>query len=307
MIDYFKRKEEKNMKKMKKLLALMMSLCMLAGGMSLTALAEGEALSAEVYVTIANKGTLEVVQEKVTVTDRDNDGKLTIDEALYAAHEAKYEGGAAAGYESGITAYGLSLIKLWGDASGSFGYYVDDASAWSLADEISNGNYITAFVYADGASWSDVYCYFDAKEVSTDARKDITLTLSGAGYDASYNPIVVPVAGAMITVDGAETGVTTDAEGKATIQIAEGGNHVISAKSATQILVPPVCKASVTGQPVAPQPPVTPQPSVTPEVTETGSPKTGDAFPVSLLVLFMGSALAGMVILGRKRKVSYEK
>ena len=81
------------MKKMKKLLALMMSLCMLAGGMSLTALAEGEALSAEVYVTIANKGTLEVVQEKVTVTDRDNDGKLTIDEALYAAHEAKYEGG----------------------------------------------------------------------------------------------------------------------------------------------------------------------------------------------------------------------
>lgn len=292
------------MKKMKKLLALMMSLCMLAGGMSLTALAEGEALSAEVYVTIATEGEIRLAQEKVTVTDIDNDGVLTIHDALYVAHEVKYEGGAVTGYESYEGPYGLSLKKLWGHVSarGSFYMYVNNqATNIGLADYINDGDYINVFAFKDEEYCTDIYCYFDENEVATDAGANITLTLSGAGYDAAWNPIVVPVAGAMITVDGAETGVTTDVEGRATIQIAEGGNHVISAKSATQILVPPVCKASVTGQPVTPQPPVTP------EVAETGSPKTGDAFPVSLLVLFMGSALAGMMILGRKRKVSYEK
>ena len=293
MIDYFKRKEEKNMKKMKKLLALMMSLCMLAGGMSLTALAEGEALSAEVYVTIANKGTLEVVQEKVTVTDRDNDGKLTIDEALYAAHEAKYEGGAAVGYESGITEYGISLIKLWGDVSGSFGYYVNDASAWSLADEISNGDYINAFVYADETAWSDMYCYFDKKEVIVEAEADITLTLSGTGYDAEYNPIVMPVVEAMIIVDGKETGVTTDAEGKATIQIAEVGNHVISAKSETQILVSPICKVSVTEQ------------SEISKASENS--EAGFSIWAVLLVVFIVIAFISIVVLAVKRRKSHEK
>ena len=50
-----------------------------------------------------------------------------------------------------------------------------------------------------------------------------------------------------ITVDGAATGIKTDAEGKATIQISSSGKHLISAVSSSETLVPPVCTAQLSG------------------------------------------------------------
>ena len=79
-----------------------------------------------VNVTISKAGTVEVPAQPVHVADKDGDGKYTIDEALFAAHEAYYEGGAAAGYESGMSDYGLSLKKHWGDTSGACGYCAGD-------------------------------------------------------------------------------------------------------------------------------------------------------------------------------------
>lgn len=230
---------------MKKMFAIVMTLVMLLGCVSLTAFAEEQPLTANVYVTIANKGNLVVTQEKITVTDKDNSGTLNIDEVLYAAHEAKYEGGAAAGYASAVTGWGLSITKLWGDDSGNFGYYVNNASAMSLADTVNEGDCLNAFIYSDADHYSDTYCWFDITSVSTDANKEISLKLSGAGYDSGWNPIVLPVEGATITVNGEKTEYKTDKDGKVTIKIANGGNCVISAVSDTQILVPPVCLATI--------------------------------------------------------------
>lgn len=61
-------------------------------------LVDSAAEDAEITVTIANKGELVMAQKTVTVTDRNEDGTLDVDEALYAAHEAGFEGGASAGY-----------------------------------------------------------------------------------------------------------------------------------------------------------------------------------------------------------------
>lgn len=231
---------------MKKLFAVIMTLVMLLGCVSLTAFAEDQPLTANVYVTIANKGNLVVTQEKITVTDKDSSGTLTIDEALYAAHEAKCEGGAEAGYNSYIhEEYGLSLGKLWGDNSGNFSYYVNNASAWNLSDTVKDGDYLAAFVYSDGENYSDTYCWFDITSTSADANEEISLKLSGAGYDSDWNPITVAIKGATITVNGEKTEYKTDAEGKVTIKIADGGNCVISAVSDTQTLVPPVCLATI--------------------------------------------------------------
>ncbi len=84
---------------MKKLFSVALTLLMLIGCISLTAFAEeNKTLSADVYVTIADKGTLVVTQEKITVTDIDEDKTLTINDALFCAHKAKYDGGADAGY-----------------------------------------------------------------------------------------------------------------------------------------------------------------------------------------------------------------
>ena len=44
-----------------------------------------------VFVTICDKdGKIALAQEKINVTDADGDGTLTITDALFCAHEAKY-------------------------------------------------------------------------------------------------------------------------------------------------------------------------------------------------------------------------
>ncbi len=199
-----------------------------------------EEAAVTVTVSIADTTGTVLAGKEVTVTDADGDGALTIHDALYAAHETAYTGGAAAGYETSVTQWGLGITKLWGDASGSYGYYVNSASAFGLADPIEDGDYVDAFVYAQ-ADWSDVYCFFDKR---TAEGERVTLTLQQAGYDANWNPVTLPVEGAVITVDGVDTAFVTDANGKVTVELA-AGEHVISAKSATLALVPPVCVATV--------------------------------------------------------------
>ncbi len=231
---------------MKKLFSVMLAFIMIMVCMSITSFAD-EA-SATVYVSIANKGQLVASQAKVTVTDIDGDNALTVNDALYAAHEAVYSGGAKEGYSYYTHKdYGLSIGKLWGDTSGNFGYYINNSSCWSLADSVKNGDYLNAFVYSDGKNYSDKYCWFDNYTVTADANSEIELTLRSAGYDASWNPVILPVANAEITVDGNSTGVKTDANGKATIQISGAGKHIISAVSASETLVPPVCTAQING------------------------------------------------------------
>lgn len=229
---------------MKRLFALTLTLVL---ALTCTAvLATAEELTATVTVTVSKSGSLVLAAETVTVTDTDGDGALTVSDALYAAHEAGFDGGAAAGYEAYLHKdYGLSLGKLWGDTSGNFGYYLDNASAWSLADPVADGSYVCAFVYADGKSYSDVYTFFDQTLVSGKVGEEITLTLSKAGYDADWNPVVLPVSGAVITVNGVPTEVKTDGEGKATVTLTESGQVLISATMEGITAVPPVCKAAV--------------------------------------------------------------
>ena len=248
--------------------------------------------TADVYVTISDKGELVLTQEKVTVKDTDKDGALTINDALYAAHEAKFEGGAAVGYSSYYGSYGLSLGKLWADESGSFGYYVNNKSAWSLADVVKEGDYVNAFVYKDGTSWSDTYCFFDINTLETEEGKEITLILSANGYDANWNPIVNPVEGAMITVDGKATEYKTDKDGKVTFILAKG-DYVVSAISENQILVPTVCKVAVTEKE---------------EVVnaDTTTPNTGDNMNVWMLVIICVMS-AVVVTASVKRRNGYEK
>lgn len=234
------------MKKMnKRIVSLLTVLALVLAMMPAMAFADTASETAEVNVTIADKGNLVVTQETVTVTDSDADGTLTINDALHAAHESAYAGGAAAGYESAISSWGLAITKLWGDTSGSYGYYVNDASAWSLTDPVKAGDSVYAFVYADGVAWSDTYSFFDKKAVTAEEGQEVMLALSYNGYDANWNTVVAPLEGAVITVDGEATDIVTAVDGKAVITLEEG-THVISATSESMTLVPPVCIATVT-------------------------------------------------------------
>ena len=228
---------------MKKFTTLLLSLLMLCG---CAALADAPALSADVYVSITDEtGALVLAYCPVTVTDTDADGALTISDALHAAHAAHHEAAADA-YCAAATEYGLSLTKLWGaENGGSFGYCLNDASAWSLLDPVSDGDHVKAYVYTDLTAWSDAYCWFSAPAIEAAAGSGVALTLSAAGYDEAWNPVTLPVSGAVLTVNGEAAQVTTDAEGKAVLTFLEAGVYVVSAVSETQNLVAPVCIVTV--------------------------------------------------------------
>ena len=229
---------------MKKLLATLISALLILSAFAITASAEE---SATVFVTITDgEGEFALVLEKITVADTDNDGKLTINDALYCAHEAKYQGGAEAGYACVETEYGLSLSKLWGEENGgSYGYYLNNASAWSLYDTVSDGDFLNAYVYTDLTAWSDTYCYFDKNSVDATPDSEIALKLTYCGYDAEYNPVTLPVANATIALDGIDTEYKTDENGIVKFTVAEAGEYIVSAVSDTQTLVPPVCVVTV--------------------------------------------------------------
>ena len=234
---------------MKKILALLLSVILTLSVLGISASAETvdeqDEAAPEVFVTVADEqGKTVLAAQQVAVTDIDNDGALTINDALFAAHEKFYDGGAEAGYATSVTQYGLGITKLWGSTIGSYGYYVNNISAWSLADTVKDGDYVAAFVYTD-PYWSDHYSYFESFSGLVTPGEEIALTYKESAYDENWNPVELPVEGAVITVDGEQTEMTTDAEGKAVISLSDEGVHIVSAAKEGRILVAPVFVATV--------------------------------------------------------------
>lgn len=225
---------------MKKIIPVLAAALISCSAVSVCASAED---AVNVTVTISDGSAAPVlIQQKVNVTDIDNDGKLTVNDALYIAHEENYNGGAAAGYASKTGQYGLSLTKLWGKENNeAFGYYVDNVASMGLADPVSEGNSIYAFVYTDTTGFSDAYSWFDKNNSESKQGDELELTLSRAAFDSAWNPITLPVEGAAITINGNATEFKTDANGKVTVKLDNAGRNLISAKSDTLTLVPPVC------------------------------------------------------------------
>lgn len=206
----------------------------------------------QIFVTVANKGSAVMMQQSVTVTDVNKNGIFDVDDALYAAHELGFEGGAAAGYSSYTSQYGLGIGTLWGDTSGSFGYWLNNSSCLSLEDTVKQGDHLVAFVYTDGTNWSDAYAKFDQFTCETVAGTALTVKLEKAGYDASWNTVFAAHAGASITVYDAQGKALTqgytvkdNGDGSYAITIDAQGSYYIVATSADPITVPAVCAVTV--------------------------------------------------------------
>ena len=273
---------------MKKIMALVLSvLLVLSVGMLFVSADDVE--SADVFVTISDEtGKLVVPYETVTVTDIDKDGALTVNDTLYAAHEAFYKGGAAAGFATENTKWGLSLKKLWGtENGGSYGYMVNDKMANSMTDVVKADDYVAAYVFTDPKGLSDKYSYFDKKTVEPECAAVVNLTLSKNDFDKDWNAITVPVNGAELTVNGTPTGAVTDDDGRANLTFDKNGEYLVSAVAKDQVITPPVCLVKVTcydeatpDQPYATEMPTVvagvedPDDTNTPSVTE--APATGD-------------------------------
>ena len=234
---------------MKKTLSMLLALVLCLSLLTTAVLAADPAL---VFVSISSEGQLVSAMQPILAEDADEDGTVSISDALYAAHEALYEGGAEAGYAASLSEYGLSLDKLWGvENGGSYGYYVNDASAWSLADPVADGDAVYAFSYQDLIGWSDAYSYFDTNMVITQTGAEVPMTLYVSGWDEEWNPVSLPCAGAAIYGCQADTYAialdteplaVTDENGQFTICFDEAGDYFITAMSSDAIITPPVCE-----------------------------------------------------------------
>ncbi len=199
-----------------------------------------------VKVTIADAGELKLTAEPVSVSDADSDGAITVGDVLVAVHEQKFDGGAAAGYATADSQYGLMITKLWGvENGGSYGYYVNNALAMGLTDPVAEGDSVYAYTYKDIANFSDVYTFFTTDTLTGKTGETVSLTLQAVTFDEKFAPVTGPFEGASILLNGEDTGVKTDKDGKAEIKLTDAGTAIFSAVSDTATLVPPVCVATV--------------------------------------------------------------
>ena len=270
---------------------ILLSSCLLVALLMLLPVSGESEASVTVYVTVSNKGEQVAAAMGVTVTDFDSDGAITVSDALFAAHEAAYSGGAAAGYQAYVGDYGLSLSRLWGDGSGAYGYYLNNASCLSLAAPVANGDYVAAFVYKDTMSFADVYCYFDRLTAEVEQGGEISLTLTSLGYNENWETVTLPVQGAEITVNGTPTGRFTNEEGKVTLAALESGDLLIGARSSEQELVPPVCRLSVAGDVAA-----------TDAITNVDADKTAGCGGVIGLAAMLPALCGGLIALCKRGK-----
>ena len=195
-----------------------------------------------VYVSVTDDaGALVLPCAAVLTVDVDGDGALTIFDALKCAHAAHHPEGSAA-FNADETEFGLSMFKLWGvDNGGVYGYYLNDASAWSLLDPVQPGDHVKAYAFTDLENMTDTYAFFDQLQVQCAPGSEVVLTLSAAAFDENWNPVTVPVANATITVNGETSAFATDANGRVALTLPAAGEYVISATSASMTLVAPVC------------------------------------------------------------------
>ena len=257
---------------MKRIIVVLMSFVLVFAA-SAAVLPASAAEGISVYVTIAN-GELEVCAEKITVTDIDADGKITVKDALTAIHEKENKGG----FDFATGDYGPYATMLWGVGTTAVGYLVNNKPSSSLADEIKDGDYVAAYVYTDKTGYTDAYSYFDKTVVSSATGEDVVLTLNKLGYNEKWETVASPVENAVIYIDGKATEYKTDANGSVTISIENVGEHIISAKAEGQLLVPPVCRLTV-----------------------ESSPKTGDKTYAALCISFAALVLTAAAV-GCRRK-----
>ncbi|MCH5183692.1 MAG: hypothetical protein J1E00_05900 [Oscillospiraceae bacterium] len=238
---------------------------------ALPVLAEEDAC---VYASIADgDGKTVLAFQEVLLQDADGDGALTVHDALLAAHDARFDGGAAAGFSSEQTENGRIATMLWGQQDCCFGIYVNHLPVDDLLAPLQDGDALYAFACGDPSEVQ--YCHFDVSRASVGGEETLTLTLTGLAPDGEEQP----VADAVIRIDGKDTAFRTDGDGKVTLQFDGSGSCVVSARKDGVALVPPVCAVSVSEE----------------------QPFAGDRFAPLRWVLLSVGALAGIVLALRWR------
>lgn len=206
-------------------------------------------VTADVLVSIADKGSAELVRAEVSATDQNRDGKVDIDEVLAATHEKYCPGG----YAMADGDYGAYITKLWNDESGNFGYFVDDQMAMSLGDAVSDGQHVYAYVNANFYPNNDAYAFFASPAVSATAQKSVTVKLTAQnGYDENWSPVFAGFEKASLKAYTADLKAVSEGfsvlelgGGEYSVSFANAGEYIVIATAESNAIIPAAVEVSV--------------------------------------------------------------
>ena len=239
----------------KRLLAIGLALAMVFS--TLSALGSSLAVYADaadpitVYLTVSIEGEISQASDKslmvwkpVYVTDLDEDGKITYDEALKAAH-ALYN--SADGYDNG----GGFVQKFWGIETIGNLFFINNVGLPTgvTTETVEAGDMLVAAVLTDTDLWMDYYAYFNETKISASTNEPVELILTG--YMAAWGgkeAVMPDIALGYYTPDGKFTALetTTDDDGAASITFEEPGIYYVSTvPDDEEPFIAPVCTVVV--------------------------------------------------------------
>lgn len=199
------------------------------------------AADAGVTITVNLKGVLAsakdnsaMLNKAVTVKDKNSDGKLTYDEALAAAHDEYFSGGADAGYGTSTSSYGTSVTKLWGETTYNTLFFINGKGiATGVGDDVVKaGDALYASVNADNTNYADWYTYFNKTTRTVDKNEEFTLNLKGFQGMAGGTAKIAKGVKVGIWKDGKfqQSGSkTTDGDGNVVLSFDTAGTYIVTA------------------------------------------------------------------------------
>ena len=184
--------------------------------------------AAEETANIHIKITLDetVLDKDITVKDTNNDGKLTVEDALYTAHEQFYPGGAAAGYSDEL---------IWGKPC-SGGYSLINPDEYPLEErpyndrvEIRDGDVFDWSMHCYNTDSYALYTEFNGTSCIEEPVAQGTKIIFNAVHHTHTEAGTEKVEGVEILINGQKTGIKTDKNGEAEISLDTVGTYTITA------------------------------------------------------------------------------
>lgn len=215
----------------KKLLSLLLALVMVLGMLPATALAADAVASVRIYVSIndgnafveANDGSM-MQMKMVTVSDKDEDNKLSVYDALVCAHEQFAPENAD--FETKTVSNKTTASKIWG-ISDSFSIYVNSIANMAQMNSLKgNLKYALSTSLANGDILS-----VGAGKLSIFAQGTTTIT----GYSVITVPMGKPFKMVLETVDWAQKAPNKlfSICGNAVIRYDKSGNRDVFGQATT--------------------------------------------------------------------------
>lgn len=222
--------------KAKRILSLLLTFVMVLGMVTVPAFAEGEGQSASVtaYISVSKYGDFvkdkngdNVALTEVTLSGKDS---YSLNDLFATLHSTFC--GEDNGYVAASGDYGLYVTKFWGKETSNLGYQINGGKKYvgGLDTAVNNGDCVDVSIYQNYYPNTENYTVFESYKDDAYVNEPFEVKLSQASYDENYNLVFSPCVGAKIVVNGSETEVTTDSEGKALLSFDTAGNYIVSAK-----------------------------------------------------------------------------